>query len=294
MSSGPRLLITGAAGQVGAHLVDTAGGGGAVTALDRAALDVTSYDEVRRAVAAHRPDVVINAAAFTAVDRAETAEAAAFAVNRDGAETVALACAEAGAALVHLSTDYVFDGRKGEPYVETDPVSPLNVYGASKAAGESAVREALERHVIVRTAWVFSERPPNFVRTILRLAAEREVLEVVDDQRGHPTWAGDVARACLTIARRLADGDDVAGTVHYAGAPSTTWHGLAEAVVEAARERGGVRVRRVEPVPTSAMPRPAPRPPCVELDGSRAESIFGLSMPDWKRRVGLVVGGASG
>ena len=287
MDSGLSVLVAGAEGQVGRQLVRVAeASGDRVIGLGRDGLDLTDPESVRRAIARHQPDVVLNAAAYTAVDRAEEEPERAYAVNRDGAATLAQACAEHGCALVHLSTDYVFDGTKGAPYTERDPASPLGVYGASKAAGEAAIREALDRHAIVRTAWVFSARPPNFVQTILRLARERDTLDVVDDQWGHPTWAGDVASASLDLARQLAAGQTV-GTVHFGGVPLATWHGLASAVAEAA----GLTTR-VRPVSTAAFPRPAPRPPRVELDLSRARDTFGLAIPDWRDRVQEVVAGS--
>ena len=281
------LVVTGAAGQVGAQMCRIAEAAGVrAIGLDRAALDVTDGSAVRRALARHQPDAVVNAAAYTAVDRAETEPALAFAVNRDGPAALAQGCHALGVALVHLSTDYVFDGTKGAPYTERDPVAPLGVYGASKAAGEAAVRGTLDRHAILRTAWVFSAQAPNFVQTILRVARERDRLDVVDDQWGHPTWAGDVAEASLSLARQLVAGRAV-GTVHYGGRPLTTWHGLASAVVDAA----GLPTR-VDPVSTSAFPRPAARPARVELDLARAEAL-GLAIPDWRDRVRAVVGSLS-
>ena len=203
-----RVLVTGANGQVGHALVRQ--GGAAVVGLDRAALDITDREAVRRAVGEHAPDLVVNAAAYTAVDRAEAEEETAFAVNRDGPAHLADACTEHGIPLIHLSTDYVFDGTKGRvpegtPYVETDPVHPLGVYGRSKAAGEEAVRERLGRHVILRTSWVFGDHGQSFVRTILRLGQERDALRVVADQRGNPTAAADIARVVLQIAERIAE-----------------------------------------------------------------------------------------
>ena len=286
MDSGLSVLVTGAEGQVGRHLVRAAqASGDRVVGLGRRELDLTDPGGVESAISRYRPDVVVNAAAYTAVDRAEGEPERAYAVNRDGAAALARACDANGCALVHLSTDYVFDGTKGAPYTERDPVAPLGVYGASKTAGEAAIREALERHAILRTAWVFSAHPPNFVQTILRLASERDTLDVVDDQWGHPTWAGDVAAASLTLARQLVAGR-VPGTVHYGSRPLTTWYGLASAVVEAAD-----LPTRVRPVSTAAFPRPAPRPPRVELDLSRASEVLGLPIPNWRDRVREVVGG---
>ncbi len=278
--------MTGAAGQVGAEVVALAEAAGVeAVGLDRAALDVTDAAAVRQSVEAARPDVVLNAAAYTAVDRAEAEPGAAFAVNRDGAAHVAAACAEAGVPLVHLSTDYVFSGTKGAPYTPDDPPDPLGVYGASKAAGEAAVRERLDRHLILRTAWVFGGPRANFLATMLRRAGERLRLRVVSDQWGHPTWARDVARAALAAAQRAAGGDAPWGTLHTAGAPLATWHALAEAVVAEGAAAGLIPPVPVEPIPTEAYPTPARRPKRVELEIRPSLRALGLDPLDWREGV---------
>jgi dTDP-4-dehydrorhamnose reductase len=253
-------------------------------------LDVTDAEAVRRAVEQYAPDVVVNAAAYTAVDRAESEPEAAFAVNRDGAAHCAEACAVAGIPLIHFSTDYVFDGTKGAPYTEDDAPNPLGVYGASKLVGEEAVRDRLDTHVILRTSWVFSAHGHNFVKTMLRLCRERDVLRVVADQHGNPTAARDLALAALRIARRAVTADRAAwGTYHLAGTPATTWHGLAEAVVAEARPHGPVRAERVEAIPTSDYPTPARRPADTRLDGERIERSWGIAPPDWRDALAQVV-----
>lgn len=285
-----KVLVTGAGGQVGREILARAAADGTrAVGMDRRDLDIAEADAVRRSLDTHRPDVVVNAAAYTAVDRAEAEPEAAFRTNRDGPAVLAAACAEAGLPLIHLSTDYVFDGQKGTPYVETDPVAPLGVYGRSKAAGEDAVRQRLDRHVIVRTAWVVSVHGHNFVKTVLRLARERDALRIVADQWGHPTWAGDVAHAALAAARQAAGGAEPWGTVHYAGHPLTTWHGLASAVVAEAGALDPQFAVPVEPIPTVAYPTPAARPPRVELDMARAHAVLGLGPPDWRAPVRAVV-----
>ncbi len=285
--------MTGAGGQVGRALARVGPAEGAeVIGLGRAALDITDPEAVRAALARVRPDAVVNAAAYTAVDRAEAEPDAAFRVNRDGASVVAEAAAAAAVPLVHLSTDYVFDGTKGAPYRPDDPPSPLNVYGASKAAGEAAVRAAGGRAAVLRTAWVFGGGGEDFVSKILRLAADRDRLTVVADQWGHPTPADDVARAALSAAAWCQAGGR--GTLHVGGLPLTTWHGLATVAVAVYGEVGAVPVPPVDPVPTSAFPRAARRPARVELAlAGSLERLGWRDAPDWRRAVSLIVGGAS-
>jgi dTDP-4-dehydrorhamnose reductase len=281
------LLLTGAGGQVGVEIVRLAAARGLpLHALTRAELDIADGEAVAQAVRRARPDGVINAAAYTAVDRAEAEPEAAFAVNRDGAAHLAAACAAAGIPLVHLSTDYVFDGTKGAPYTPDDPVAPLGVYGRSKADGEAAVRAALREHVIVRTAWVFSAHGHNFVRTMARLMQERDEVRVVADQFGHPTWAGDLARIALDLAGRAVAQTAPWGTLHAAGQPLTSWHGFAEAIHASLGDRA--RATRVEPIPTEAYPTPARRPVRVELDMG-ALALAGLDLPDWRPALDAVV-----
>lgn len=274
-----RVLVTGAAGQVGREIVRLAATMDAdVVGRTRAELDITDADAVRQAVASSRADAVINAAAYTAVDRAEDEPDTAFAVNRDGPRHLAAACRQRGVPLVHLSTDYVFDGTQTGVYAPDDPVSPLNVYGASKAAGEDAIRETWERHVIIRTAWVFSRFDGNFVSTMWRLAGERDRLAVVDDQWGHPTAAADVARVALVAARRALD--DVTGTFHVAGAELATWRDLAVAALDSARR--AVPSIPVDPISTAEYPTPAVRPRRVELAMGDSLDQLGVAPLDWR------------
>lgn len=270
-----RWLVTGAGGMLGRDVLTVLAARGApVTAATRADLDVTDAGAVADAVRGH--DVVVNCAAWTAVDDAEAHEAQAQAVNADGARNVAAACAQAGARLVHVSTDYVFSGggvraasRQG--YAEDDPVDPRTAYGRTKAAGERAVAELLPgRHWILRTAWLYGEHGPNFVRSMARLEAQRDVVDVVADQTGQPTWSVDVAQRIADVVEREAP----AGTYHATAGGSTTWCGLARAVFALL----GADPQRVRPTTTEAFPRPAPRPAWSVL-GHAGWERTGLAVP---------------
>ena len=284
------LYVTGAGGQVGTELLALAASRGIeATGTDADTLDVTDAAAVRAAIERAAPDAVVNAAAYTAVDRAEADADTATAVNRDGARHVAEACAALGIPLVHISTDYVFDGTKGTPYTPDDAVTPLSVYGRTKAEGEEAVRDALAEHVIIRTAWVFSAHGHNFVRTMLRLARERDTLGVVADQWGGPTPAADVARACLVAAEAAVAGRGIWGTFGHAGSPLATWCDLATETIRLGRELDPAVRAVVTPIPTADYPTPAARPARVELDTSAFEAAYGLAAPDWRAGLADVV-----
>lgn len=287
-----KVLATGGGGQVGTELARRGGGGRAeVIALKRADLDITDATAVREVMRRVRPDVVVNAAAYTAVDKAESEPDIAFAVNRDAPGAIAVACADIGAPLIHISTDYVFDGGKTGAYAEADPVRPLGVYGESKEAGERAVRDALDRHVILRTSWVYAAHGGNFVRTMLRVGAERDQLKVVDDQTGTPTFAGDIADAILAIVDRIAGGNGSAGwgTYHYTAKDHTTWHGFAEAIFSTAEARLGRRPT-LEAIPTSAYPTPAKRPMNSVLDCAKIDTVFASPRRHWREGLAEVLG----
>jgi dTDP-4-dehydrorhamnose reductase len=283
------ILITGANGQLGRELLAMAPAYGSleVVGVDRQQCDISDAASVSRCFGAVRPALVINAAAYTQVDRAESDVARAYAVNRGGARHLAQACADDGVPLLHVSTDYVYDGSKATPWHVGDVVAPLGVYGASKLAGEMAVREARLPHVILRTSWVFGEYGNNFVRTMLRLATVRDELRVVADQRGGPTWTGDLAAALLAVAQRHLDGGTVHwGTYHYAGQPATTWHGFAQTVVAEGFAAGLLpRLTPVRAIATSDFPTPAHRPANSVLDMAETQRHLHLPAPDW--RVGL-------
>jgi dTDP-4-dehydrorhamnose reductase len=255
-----------------------------VTALEPPALDLTARESIAAAVAASRPDLVINAAAYTAVDRAEDQPGLAFAVNRDGAGLLAAEAAAIGAPFIHFSTDYVFDGAGGAPYRETDAPNPLGVYGRSKEEGERAVLAANPRSVVLRTAWVCSPDGANFVRTMIRLAAERDEIRVVADQHGAPTFAADLAEACARMAPRLlaaVPGDPAFGLFHLTGAPHTSWHGFAEAILDGAAARGHRRPT-LTPITTAEYPTRAARPADGRLDCSRIGAVHGIAPADWR------------
>lgn len=282
------VLVVGAGGQVGRALCTHRRAGlGEIVGLTRGDLDITDLAEVRRALDARPFSAVVNAAAYTAVDKAESDAAAAFAINRDGPRNLAVAAAERDIPLLHISTDYVFDGTRDGAYRETDPTGPTGVYGASKLAGEEAVRAAQPHHVILRTSWVYAASTGNFVATMLRLAAERPELRVVADQRGGPTEATAIARALLTIVERLGEGRPW-GTYHFSGAPAVTWHGFAQAIVARAAPRLR-QVPQVTPIRTADYPTPARRPANSVLDCGKIEAQFGIGQPDWSATLGTIV-----
>jgi dTDP-4-dehydrorhamnose reductase len=278
--TGP-ILVTGGTGQVASALA--AAGGDSVRVVGRPSFDFDRPESIVAAFRAAAPRLVVNAAAYTAVDAAEDDAEAAYRANRDGPGALAQLCAAAGVPLIHISTDYVFDGAKGAPYVETDRTAPTGVYGASKLAGEQAVLAAWSRTVVLRTSWVYAPEGKNFVRTMLRVGRERDRLRVVADQRGCPTTAADLAGAILAIAERLHQGwrDSYAGVFHAAGSGETTWHGLAVATFEEAA-RFGARVPVVEAITTAEYPTKANRPADSRLDCGKLATVFEVRLPDWR------------
>lgn len=270
-------LVTGAGGMLGRELVELLSNRTDLTALDRAGLDITDAGAVADAVAGH--DVVVNAAAWTDVDGAETAEEAATAVNGDGVTRLAAACAKTGARLLHVSTDYVFAGDATSPYPEDAPTSPINAYGRSKLAGERAVLETLpDTGYVVRTAWLYATHGRNFLTTILRLAQERETLTVVDDQQGQPTWSRALATRLVELGDAALAGRAPAGVYHGTASGVTTWFGFAQAILGAA----GLDPRRVRPVASADFPRPAPRPAYSVLGHGRWASAGLPPLADWE------------
>ncbi len=285
-----RVLVTGVTGQVGGCLVErTPPPGIDWIAAGREVLDLAEPEPIDAVIERLAPELVINCAAYTAVDRAESEPGAADRVNHLGAGALARACGRRGLAMIQLSTDYVFDGTKPAPYQPDDPVAPLCVYGASKEAGERAVRAGCPRHLILRTSWVYGPRGGNFVRTMLRLGREREALRVVADQHGTPTSAVELAGALAALAGRMADGWRApAGTWHLTAEGHTTWHGFAEAIFDHAAPTTGRRPR-VEPVTTAEYRTAARRPANSRLGCQATRGDLGLALGPWRDALAPVV-----
>jgi dTDP-4-dehydrorhamnose reductase len=278
------VVVFGAGGQVGRELMQrSAPQGFALLGLTHADADIADRAAVEGAVQRHRPEIIVNAAAYTAVDKAESDRDGAFAVNEAGPRNLALAAKDTGAVLVHLSTDYVFDGRKADAYVEDDPVAPSTVYGRSKEAGERVIRDTIPRHLIVRTAWVYAAHGSNFLRTMVRLASERDIVRVVADQHGTPTSAADLAEAIMTILPQLKK-TNAFGTFHLTNVGQTTWHGFAEAIF-AGLARHGNRVPVLEAIGTADYPTSARRPAMSVLDGRKIAEAYGITLRPWPEAV---------
>ena len=280
-----RVAVTGKNGQVARSLVESGPALGIeVAAVGRPELDLTVLDTIQPALAAVEPDLVVNAAAYTAVDRAEQEPVQAYAINGTGARAVAAAACALGVPLIHLSTDYVFDGSKTTPYVEADPVAPANVYGASKLAGEQSVAAATPDHVILRTAWVYSPFGKNFVRTMLSLAATRGEVRVVSDQCGCPTYASDIAAAIAAIAQNLLNKPhdrQLRGLFHLAGSGETTWADFAAAIFDFVAANGSPKPV-VTPIASVDYPTAARRPKNSRLDCSKLARLHGVQLPLWR------------
>ena len=277
-----KLLVTGRNGQVATSLLERAAVHPeiGVVALGRPELDLEQPASVEAAILKARPDAVVNAAAYTAVDKAESEPERAYAANRDGAGAAARAAAKLGVPFIHLSTDYVYPGGKPDPYVESDETGPTSIYGKSKLEGEQAVLAAHPEALIFRTAWVFSPFGANFVKTMLRIGKDRDVVRVVDDQHGNPTSAIDIADAILRIAPRLAAGREAGGIYHLCGSGSTTWCGFARAIFQESGKRGGP-APRVEAITTAEYPTPARRPANSRLAMTAFTSRFGFELRPW-------------
>ena len=300
-----KILLIGKNGQVGADLASLLPSLGEVIALDRSQLDLSQPGQVRQTILQVRPQIIVNAAAYTAVDKAESNESMAFAVNAEAPGVMAETAKEIGAALVHYSTDYVFDGSKKTPYCESDPPNPMNVYGKSKLAGELAIQASGVPHLIFRTAWVYATRGKNFLLTVVRLATQREELRIVRDQIGAPTWSREIAGSTARIlapllysTRALSSIGDVTGVYHMTAAGDTTWYGFAQAILDEvsqsppglswiASATGGrpILARGILPITTAEYPTPAHRPAYSVLSNSRLLRDFSLQLPDWRTQL---------
>lgn len=304
----PRILLTGKNGQVGSELLNLLPRVGAVVALDRQQLDLTKPAEIRRVIREIRPNVVVNPAAYTAVDLAEKEEALAHAINAEAPGVMAEEAKKIGASLVHYSTDYIFDGLKKSPYEEDDPPNPVSVYGKSKLAGEVAIRDSGVSHLIFRTAWVYATSGKNFLLTILRLASQCEELKIVRDQVGAPTWCRDIAAATTQVLAEVTARNhgalsfgNASGTYHLTAGGIASWYEFAESIVQhasqaspappwltAATQNRPLLLRKIVPITTAEYPTPARRPPYSVLSNARLAETFGVRQLDWRNSLDRV------
>jgi dTDP-4-dehydrorhamnose reductase len=283
----PRVLIVGAAGQVGLELQRSFAGFGPVAAVDRETFDFADPEETRALVRREKPDIILNAAAYTAVDRAESEPETAKAINEDGPRVLAEEALRTNALLVHYSTDYVFNGTKREPWLETDEPNPLSVYGATKLGGERAIESVGGRYLIFRTSWVYGSHGNNFLLTMLRLAGQRDRLSIVDDQIGSPTTSIELARATYSIVAGVLMGkfgstENWAGLYHMTCADAVTWFGFAQAIFAGAAAHLGTRTPELVPIKTEEYPTPAKRPRYSVLSNQKLSDTFGVRLPGWK------------
>lgn len=276
-----KVLVFGRTGQVGIELSRL---NDSILSLGRDDADLTRAETCAVKISEIQPDVVINAAAYTAVDRAESEPKLAQLINAEAPEAMAQACAKLNIPLVHISTDYVFNGVGVRPWMPSDPIAPLGVYGATKAAGEAKIRASGAAYAILRTSWVFSAHGTNFLKTMLRLGAERSSLSIVGDQIGGPTPASKIAEACFQIGEQLIEDASLSGTYHFAGAPDVSWAGFAKAIFDVA----GLRLD-VSEIPSSAYPTDAKRPLNSRLNCDATVSTFGIERPDWKASMASIV-----
>jgi dTDP-4-dehydrorhamnose reductase len=304
----PKILLAGKNGQLGDDLLHILPRLGDVVATDRRQLDLSRPDEIRKLIRDVHPSLIVNAAAYTAVDEAEKDEPLARAINSEAPAIMAEEAKKIGAAIVHYSTDYVFDGRKKFPYDENDPPNPISVYGRTKLAGEQAVRDLGVDHLILRTAWVYSTRRNNFLLTILRLATQREELRIVRDQVGAPTWSRDIAGATVKALQQMCDRNDGtamwserSGTYHMTAGGESNWYEFTQAILQeaaqsphstawfqAATNGKELITRRVIPITTAEYPTPARRPAYSVLSNSKLNRVFGIQSPDWRHQLNEV------
>ncbi|WP_417778265.1 dTDP-4-dehydrorhamnose reductase [Stutzerimonas xanthomarina] len=286
-----RVLIAGAAGQVGQELLRLAPERADIVAMDRTSLDIADASQVAAVIARVKPELIFNAAAYTAVDKAESERNLVWAVNCDGVANLATAAQQAGIPLLHISTDYVFDGTGQQPYSETSATGPTGVYGASKLAGEQALVRQCTRHIILRTSWVFGAQGNNFVKTMLRLGGGRDKLGVVADQRGCPTSAASIADTLWSLAKQFeTQGTLKWGTYHFSNAPACSWHEFAVAIFDQGLGADLLdRVPAVDAIATRDYPTPACRPAWSVLDCSKLKAAYGITQPDWRNELGKML-----
>ncbi|RAS55682.1 dTDP-4-dehydrorhamnose reductase [Vibrio diazotrophicus] len=282
-----RVLITGCNGQVGHCLTERLKNKADILAVDYEGLDITDQHAVIKTVYDFKPNYIINAAAHTAVDRAEEEIELSNSINRDGPKYLAEAAQQVNAVMLHISTDYVFDGEGDRPYSETDKTAPQGVYGQTKLAGESSVAQACDKHIVLRTAWVFGEHGNNFVKTMLRLAQTRDELSIVGDQFGGPTYAGDIADALISIVEFIEKGRQPEwGIYHFSGMPYASWYDFAAKIFQLAEAKGVLAKQpKISSIPTSAYPTPAKRPANSRLNCGKIENQFGIKPSDWNAAI---------
>jgi len=294
VNGGPRILIVGGSGQLGLELQRSFAGTNPMVAVDRETMDLSVPDRIRAMVAEVKPDVILNAAAYTAVDRAESEPEIAAAVNARAPRILAEEASKIGALLVHYSTDYVFDGTKRGPWTEEDEPNPLSAYGATKLTGEEAIREVGGRYLIFRTSWVYGPHGKNFLLTMLKLGRERDQLRVVDDQSGAPTTSLELARATRTIvdgalAGQFGATEQWVGLYHMTCEGETTWYGFTHAIFARAGALMGKRRLEIQPIPTSEYPTPAKRPRNSVLSNAKLRERFGVALPAWETALDVVL-----
>jgi len=286
-----KILLTGSNGQLGWELFKQCKEVGfEIKGVDLPEHDITNAVQVEKNILDYGPSLVINAAAFTNVDGAETEQDLAFLVNRDAPAHLAQLCSYTGIPLIHFSTDYVFDGQKDVPYKETDPVSPLNVYGQSKLEGEIRIRSRLEEHIIIRTSWLYGTHGKNFVKTMLTLGEKRESIKVVNDQFGSPTSTADLSEAILKIVSIIQNKNATAwGTYHYCGQGITSWHGFSQAIFNIAKNVLPLKIKRIEPIPSNVFNAKADRPAFSSLDCRHINKKFGINTKPWRKSLEIMI-----
>lgn len=277
-----KILLTGANGQLGCEIVELAKNLNVpLYSFTRSQLNITELDQIQRAVATIKPNYIINAAAYTAVDKAEKESELAFSINGVGVKNLAKVAGEFDIPLLHISTDYVFDGQKKTPYIEEDEAQPLSIYGQSKLSGENLLRESWYKHIILRVSWVFGIFGNNFVKTIIRLAKEQKELKIIADQRGAPTYTGDIAMTLLKIIACLDKGQTQWGTYHYTGMPTLSWYEFAKKIVDEVKQHQHLLLREIIPISTLEYPYIARRPYNSELDCQKISQTFNIKPTYW-------------